>query len=149
MVSIIYVSYCHKIWGSYVNKISSYSIFRQFFKIFGAHVACLSVLITKFCHSLNWEEWVLPINIFLCNTLRNTKICQNKSKVCIFNFFLLCWSTANFIWKISISNFKSGLIYLGVVSWCPVNYATEGNPTKIPNKCLQKCFEFFSFFFFC
>ena len=36
---------------------------------------------------------------------------------------------------------------MSVVSWFSVNYATEGNPTKIPSKCLEKFFDFFSFFF--
>ena len=35
-----------------------------------------------------------------------------------------------------------------MVSWCSENYATEGNATKVPSKCLQKCFEIFSFCFF-
>ena len=55
----------------------------NFLKTFGAHLACLSVVIPKFWHSINWEKWVQPINIILCNTLRNTKICRNKSKVCL------------------------------------------------------------------
>ena len=47
-----------------------------------------------------------------------------------------------------ISNFKYDLINLDVVIRCSVNYATEGNPTKIPSKCLQKYLDFFSFLFF-
>ena len=87
-------------------------------------------MISKFFHSINWEEWVWPINIILCNTLTNTKICQNKSKVCLFMIFF-CFADRK-------------LINLGVVSWCSVNYAIEGNPTKILSKCLQKCFSFSS-----
>ena len=96
----------------------------------GAHVTCLSVVISRFFHSINWEEWVWPINIILCNTLTNTKICQNKSKVCLFMVFF-CFADRK-------------LINLGVVSWCSVNYVIEGNPTKILSKCLQKYFSFSS-----
>ena len=95
------------------------------------------------------RKMVQPINVILCNTLANSKICQNKSNVCLFyDFFLFCWSKANFIWKIVSFKFQD-LINLGVVSWCAVNYATEGNPTKI-SKFFQKYFEFFflSFCFF-
>ena len=55
--------------------------------------------------------------------------------------FLFCWSKANFIWK--ISNFKFQVINLGVVSWCSVNYATEGNRTKISSKACKNVLLFF------
>ena len=34
-----------------------------------------------------------------------------------------------------------------MVSWCSLNYAYEGNPTKIPSKCFEKRFELFFFLF--
>ena len=74
----------------------------NFLKTFGAHLACLSVVIPKFWHSINWEKLVQPINIILCNTL-------------------FCSAKGNFIWKIVNFKFQVRIITLGMVSWCSVN----------------------------
>ena len=46
-----------------------------------ARAACLSVVIPKFCHSINREEWAWPINILYNTLFANTKICHIKNKV--------------------------------------------------------------------
>ena len=41
----------------------------NFEKTVWSHIACLGVVIPELCCSINWEEWMGPINPILWNTL--------------------------------------------------------------------------------
>ena len=122
LISIIYVRYCHQIWGNYTNKIGSSFVFWQYSKTFWGTYNMLKCCDTWI--SIYWEEWVGQTNLIVCNTLEKYWIIlQYKQSVPVFlYFFLFCCSKINFISR--INNFKfQDLTDLGVATWYSVHYA--------------------------
>lgn len=123
------MTYCSKILGNLLNKLASQLVLQKFSKkIFGAHIACLSILIPKLGY---WEE--LRRMVVAISYDQNTKTGQNKSTVVLF-YDSLCFVHWQFTLKINNFKFQVRLFDLIEVDLCSANYAVSRNSSKIPSK---------------
>ena len=125
LVSIVYLRYCDRSGGSYVNKIVSYLIWQQFLKnIWGTYnmLKCCDAWIMRFHKLRRMGGSSKPYS--LQHTIKILKYATIKAQCsCFMILFLFCWSKINFILKIVNFNFQVRPNWFGVLNWYSVNYA--------------------------
>ena len=95
----------------------------NFLKTFGAYVACFSVVIPKFWHSIIEKNGRGQLTFYATHYVQILKYATLKAEWAFFMIFSVLLIESKFYLKDSQSQISIRLNQ-GVVSWCSVNYAT-------------------------